>query len=48
MCENFNFQLWEETEADNRRLMNEMSRVRTELQDTKYQMEAVKSKVSFN
>ena len=27
------------------RLMNEMGRVREELQETKYQMEAIKSKV---
>ena len=41
------FQLWEETEADNRRLMQEMSRVRGQLQDTKYQMEGVSRKVSL-
>ena len=40
------FQLWEETEADNRRLMNEMTRVRGELQETKYQMEGVTRKVA--
>ena len=39
-------QLWEETEADNRRLMSEMARVRGELKDTKYQMENISSKVS--
>ena len=38
-------QLWEETEADNRRLMSEMARVRGELKDTKYQMENISSKV---
>ena len=39
-------QLWEETEADNRRLMSEMARVRGELKETKYQMENISSKVS--
>ena len=39
-------QLWEETEADNRRLMQEMARVRGELRETKYVMEAARSKVS--
>ena len=39
-------QLWEETEADNRRLMQEMTRVRGELRETKYVMEAARSKVS--
>ena len=44
---NFNpLQLWEETEADNRRLMLEMTRVRGELQETKYMMEETRSKVS--
>lgn len=39
-------QLWEETEADNRRLMQEMARVRGELRETKYVMEKARSKVS--
>jgi len=38
--------LWEETEAENRRLLGEMSRVRSELQDTRYQMDAVSWKAS--
>jgi len=38
--------LWEETEAENRRLLSEMSRVRSELQETRYQMEAVSCKAS--
>ena len=41
-------QLWEETEADNRRLMQEMARVRGELRETKYVMEAARSKVSHS
>ena len=40
--------LWEETEADNRRLLSEMTRVRSEIKETKYQMEKISSKVSFH
>ena len=38
--------LWEETEADNRRLLSEMTRVRSEIKETKYQMEKISSKVN--
>ena len=38
--------LWEETEADNRRLLSEMTRVRSEIKETKYQMEKISSKVT--
>jgi len=38
--------LWEETEADNKRLVGEMARVRTELRDTRYRMDRVSSEAT--
>merc|ERR1719278_846541 len=38
--------LWEETEADNRRLVGEMGKIRSEIKETKYQMEKISSKAT--
>ena len=37
--------LWEETEADNRRLVSEMGKIRSQIKETKYQIEKISSKV---
>jgi len=38
--------LWEETEADNRRLLSEMGKIRSQIKETKYQIEKISSKAT--